>query len=91
MNLSHETRDTLAYDVGPVEPALLETTISDNLRLTVEEHGEREALVDVHHGRRWTYASSAATCVGWPPDCIAPESGQGSGSASGARTVGNGR
>ncbi|GAA1179198.1 AMP-binding protein [Nesterenkonia xinjiangensis] len=56
MNLSHETRDTLAYDVGPVEPALLETTISDNLRLTVEEHGEREALVDVHHGRRWTYA-----------------------------------
>ncbi|MDZ5076947.1 AMP-binding protein [Nesterenkonia sp. HG001] len=56
MNLSHETRDTLAYDVGPAEPVLLQTTISDSLRLTVEEHGEREALVDVHHGRRWTYA-----------------------------------
>lgn len=44
-----------AHDVGPAEPPLLESTIGANLRETTQRFGEREALVDLHAGRRWTY------------------------------------
>ena len=37
-------------------PPLLEETIGANLERTVAEHGDREALVEVATGRRWTYA-----------------------------------
>jgi fatty-acyl-CoA synthase len=46
----------LSYTVGETEPPLIEQTIGDNLDATVDRFGEREALVDVAQGRRWTYA-----------------------------------
>jgi hypothetical protein len=44
-----------------VRPSLrsLEQTIPDNLDATVARFGEREALVDVQQGIRWTYAEFA--------------------------------
>ncbi|MGQ7787730.1 AMP-binding protein [Nesterenkonia sp. K-15-9-6] len=69
MSLSHDTPEDLhdgaaqqagrlrvAHDVGPCEPPLLESTIGANLRDTTLRFGEREALVDLHADRRWTYA-----------------------------------
>ncbi|ORW47697.1 AMP-binding protein [Mycobacterium paraense] len=46
----------LSYERGPSEPRLLETTIGANLAATAAKHAQREALVDVAEGRRWTYA-----------------------------------
>ncbi|MCW2766820.1 MAG: AMP-dependent synthetase and ligase [Nocardioides sp.] len=45
-----------AYARGVVEPALLEETIGANFARTAAAHAEREALVDVATGRRWTWA-----------------------------------
>jgi fatty-acyl-CoA synthase len=45
-----------SYARGETSPALLEETIGGNLERIVAEHGEREALVEVASGRRWTYA-----------------------------------
>jgi fatty-acyl-CoA synthase len=42
--------------VGSTTPALLEETIGAVLERVAVEHAEREALVDVPTGRRWTYA-----------------------------------
>ncbi|MFC8503839.1 AMP-binding protein [Pedococcus sp. NPDC057267] len=50
---------SLSHAVGEAEPALLEQTIPDNLDATVARFGEREALVDVQQGIRWTYAEFA--------------------------------
>ena len=50
---------SLSHAVGETEPALLEQTIPDNLDATVARFGEREALVDVQQGIRWTYAEFA--------------------------------
>ena len=44
-----------SYSSGISEAPLLGDTIGDNLERTVAAHGEREALVDVPSGRRWTY------------------------------------
>src|ERR687890_266052 len=44
-----------SYARGETSPALLEETIGANLTRIVSEHGEREALVEVASGRRWTY------------------------------------
>ncbi len=41
---------------GETTPALLEETIGANLAATVARHPEREALVEVASGRRWTWA-----------------------------------
>ncbi|MHB9758021.1 AMP-binding protein [Streptomyces sp. BYX5S] len=49
---SHE----LSYAHGTSEVPLLGDTIGGNLRRVVEAWPEREALVDVPSGRRWTYA-----------------------------------
>ena len=46
---------TISHDAGLTEVPLIETTIGENLRRTVEQFGGREALVDVAAGRRWTY------------------------------------
>ncbi|HET7399926.1 MAG TPA: AMP-binding protein [Intrasporangium sp.] len=46
----------LSYAKGEDEPPLLEQTIGDNLDATVARFADREALVDVAQGRRWTYA-----------------------------------
>ncbi|NLS11137.1 AMP-binding protein [Nesterenkonia sp. MY13] len=46
----------LSHDTGPTDTPLLETTISEALRLTSEKFPEREAMVDAHAEKRWTYA-----------------------------------
>jgi fatty-acyl-CoA synthase len=40
---------------GPRSPPLLDMTIGVNLAATTAAHGGRDALIDVHSGRRWTY------------------------------------
>ena len=45
----------LSYASGPSSRALLGETIGENLRRTVERHGEREALVVPHQEYRATY------------------------------------
>src|SRR3954447_12551923 len=49
-----------SYAAGETSPPLLEETIGANLERIVAEHGDREALVEVATGRRWTYAELAA-------------------------------
>jgi fatty-acyl-CoA synthase len=58
--LSHDAGSTLSHEVGETDPPLLEQTIPDNLDATVARFGDREALVDVPRGIRWTYAAFAA-------------------------------
>ena len=50
-----QTHLTMSHDVGPSEPALIEQTIGENLRATTQRFGDRDALVDVAAGRRWSY------------------------------------
>jgi fatty-acyl-CoA synthase len=50
----------LSIDAGVTDSALIDDTIGANLVATVTVHGEREALVDVPSGRRWTYAQLLA-------------------------------
>ena len=45
-----------SYAAGETEPALLEETIGANFERTVAAHGDREALVEVASGRRWTWS-----------------------------------
>ncbi|MEO7069537.1 MAG: AMP-binding protein [Nostocoides sp.] len=49
-----------SYTIGEAGPPLLEQTIPDNLDATIARFGEREALVDVVQGIRWTYAAFGA-------------------------------
>ncbi|MCC9305967.1 AMP-binding protein [Kitasatospora sp. RB6PN24] len=53
---------------GPVEPPLLSGTIGADLARAVAAFGDREVLVDVPSGRRWTYrqfsADTAAIALG---------------------------
>ncbi|WP_048876473.1 AMP-binding protein [Saccharomonospora saliphila] len=48
-----------SYTSGPSAVPLLGDTIGDNLARTVAAHGEREAVLDVATGRRWTYREFA--------------------------------
>ena len=50
----------LSHTVGESVPPLIEQTIPDNLDATVARFPDREALVDVQQGVRWTYAVFAA-------------------------------
>ena len=50
---------TLAIESGPTDVPLLEDTIPENLAKAVAAHGNREALVSVHQGIRWTYGELA--------------------------------
>jgi fatty-acyl-CoA synthase len=45
-----------SYAKGETSPALLEETIGANFERTVAAHPDREALVEVASGRRWTWA-----------------------------------
>ncbi|MEQ6900332.1 AMP-binding protein [Nocardioides sp. YIM 152588] len=45
-----------SYAAGDTHPPLLEETIGANLERTVAAHPDREALVEVASGRRWTWA-----------------------------------
>ena len=49
-----------SYASGVSAVPLLGETIGENLRRTVAEYGEREALVEVASGRRWTYGEFGA-------------------------------
>ncbi|MGH3459172.1 AMP-binding protein [Aeromicrobium sp.] len=57
---------TLSQDAGPTNEPLLEETIGANFAHAVDEHGDREALVDHAGRRRWTYtelARDVETCA----------------------------
>ncbi|HEX6876404.1 MAG TPA: AMP-binding protein [Nocardioidaceae bacterium] len=45
-----------SYASGETTPPLIEETIGANFERTAREHADREALVEVATGRRWTYA-----------------------------------
>ena len=45
-----------AYAAGELDPPLLDETIGANLERTVAAYADREALVEVASGRRWTWA-----------------------------------
>ncbi|MGW2365474.1 AMP-binding protein [Streptomyces sp. NPDC001667] len=47
---------TPAYAAGSTSVPLIDDTIGADLAFTIERFGDREALVDVPSGRRWTYA-----------------------------------
>ncbi|WP_448415266.1 AMP-binding protein [Mycolicibacterium sp. XJ1819] len=49
-----------SYARGESNPPLLEMTIPESLRQTAVAHPDREALVDVPTGRRWTYREFCA-------------------------------
>ena len=49
-----------SYARGDSDTVILDDTIGRNLHRTVERHAERDALVDVASGRRWTYSEFAA-------------------------------
>ena len=49
----------LSSDSGPTSVPLLDETISQNLARTVAEHADRDALVSVEQGIRFTYAQFA--------------------------------
>lgn len=50
----------LSYAHGVGDTALLGDTIGRNLDRAAAAHGDREALVDMASGRRWTYAQFVA-------------------------------
>jgi fatty-acyl-CoA synthase len=52
--------EPLSYERGPSEPPLLEATIGANLADTAARYAQRDALVDVAAGRRWSYAELLA-------------------------------
>ncbi len=45
-----------SYTAGETTPPLIEETIGENFARVAREHADREALVEVAGGRRWTYA-----------------------------------
>ena len=47
---------TLSYSAGETDVPLIEQTIGDSFDATVARFPDREALVDVEQGRRWTWA-----------------------------------
>src|SRR6478736_10195614 len=51
---------TLSHTCGETDTPLLETTIGDSFDATALRFAEREALVDVAQGKRWTYAGLRA-------------------------------
>ncbi|CAJ1501052.1 AMP-binding protein [[Mycobacterium] holstebronense] len=53
-------QDHLSYARGGAQPALLETTIGATLAAIASAFPDRDALVDVSSGRRWSYAELSA-------------------------------
>ncbi|MDN5790803.1 MAG: AMP-binding protein, partial [Micrococcales bacterium] len=51
---------TLSHTRGETDPPLIEQTIGDNFDAIVARFPDREALVDVAAGKRWTYAALRA-------------------------------
>ncbi|MBB0970044.1 AMP-binding protein [Dietzia aerolata] len=60
-DLDSTQRDpAVSQTAGETDVPLLTETIPDNLAATVERFGDRDALVDVQAGRRWTYTEFLA-------------------------------
>ncbi|OBG41667.1 AMP-binding protein [Mycolicibacter heraklionensis] len=57
-------QNDLSYARGEDQPALLETTIGATLAAIANAFPERDALVDVPSGRRWSYAELLADVRG---------------------------
>jgi fatty-acyl-CoA synthase len=74
-----ETRPPTArsYASGTYPVALLGDTIGENFDRTVSRFGDREALVDVTAGRRWTYRELAAAVDDLARGLLGREIGQG--------------
>ncbi|SCD86681.1 fatty-acyl-CoA synthase [Streptomyces sp. di188] len=62
----------LSYSHGTGATPLLGDTIGADLDRAVAAWPDREALVDVESGRRWTYAEFASTSTSWRPHCSTP-------------------
>jgi fatty-acyl-CoA synthase len=58
--MSQVTAQVPSYESGVSDIPLLGETIGQNLRRTVATYGDREAMVEVASGRRWTYAEFGA-------------------------------
>lgn len=54
----------LSHTAGTTDVPLLDQTIPDNLDATVARFGDREALVDVQQGVRWTYGEFSDRVTG---------------------------
>ncbi len=67
----------LSHTVGETEPPLLDQTIPDNLDATIARFGDREALVDVVQGVRWTYAEFGEQVDRVARSCLAAGLGKG--------------
>jgi fatty-acyl-CoA synthase len=57
-------QSALSHTAGATDTPLLEQTIPDNLDATVVRFGDREALVDVQQGIRWTYREFSERVTG---------------------------
>src|SRR5689334_6526525 len=68
---------TMSYANGPAVEPLLGQTIGENLAATVARCADRDALVDVPSGRRWTYAQLAADVEALAKGLLAPWDRQG--------------
>ena len=68
----HRTKVTMttmslpSYASGVSEVPLLGETIGANLRRTIREYGDRDALVEVQTGRRWSYDQFGAESASGP-------------------------
>ena len=80
-----------SYTQGETSPDLLDETIGANFERTVAAHPDREALVEVASGRRWTWAELDRDVDALARGLIAAGVGRATGSASGRRTARSGR
>ncbi len=80
----------LSYTHGTSTTPLLGDTIGANLDRAVAAWPDREALVDVVSGRRWTYAEFGAAVDELARGLLAKGIGTGTGSASGRSTAPSG-
>lgn len=80
----------LSYAHGTGTTALLGDTIGRNLDRAVETFGDREALVDVASGRRWTYTEFGAAVDELARALMASGVAKGTGSGSGRSTARSG-
>lgn len=80
----------LSYAHGTDPAPLLGDTIGRNLDRAVAAHPDRDALVDVPSGRRWTYAQFGADVDELARGLLARGVLKGTGSGSGRSTAPNG-
>jgi fatty-acyl-CoA synthase len=80
-----------SYASGPSDTPLLGDTIGDDFDRTVAAHPDREALVEVQTGRRWTYAQLREEVDAVALGLLAAGSRRATGSGSGRRTSPSGR